>query len=54
LNVKENLQKMLDDGLLVKTGFQDSEVTVKDYISLDKSVSNLRNAGYKVRRDADQ
>lgn len=54
LNVQTNLQKMLDDGLLEKTGFQDSEVTVKDYISLDRSVSNLRNAGYKLRRDLDQ
>ena len=54
LNVMENLQKMLDDGLLEKSGFDNSEITIKDYISLDKSTSNLRKEGYKLKREADK
>ena len=54
LNVADNLQKMLDDGLLEKSGFNNSEITVKDYISLDRSITNMKKAGYRVRRDEDQ
>ncbi|MBR4733359.1 MAG: zinc-ribbon domain-containing protein [Lachnospiraceae bacterium] len=50
LNLPENIQKMIDDGLLEKSGMDNSEISYKDYISLEKSTSNLRKEGYKVRR----